>query len=157
MQKPVPRIRITELRSQVLEQIRQWDIELSEMRERVDAVESTANSRVTALLNTAPQCPQSDIDEAMAIAYRADAQARHQYEHQLAMLRGSIDAQVKLWQKELRALQIPSDLFWQHLLHGNVRTTWQRLTHLSEHTSVVWHGFGVKVEQSLRKGAERVK
>lgn len=157
MQQPVPRALITELRSRVLEQINQWDLELSEMRERVDAIESAANMRVAALLNTAPQCPKSDLDEAMANAYRADAQAQHQYEHQLSMLRGSIDAQTKLWQMELCAMQISPDLFWQQVLHGSVKTTWQRLTHLGEHATVVWHGFGLKVEQSLRKGVDKEK
>ena len=141
---------IADLRARVEIQIVLWDQELRDMRDRVDAIEEAVNTRIAALMNAPPASARSDLAEARAAALRADALAQHIYEHQLVTLHSAIEMQTSAWLEELSALRIPPEQFWEQVLHGDMKATWVRLSHLTDGSVEVWQGFGERVAQMLK-------
>ena len=140
---------IVDLRARVEAQVIEWDEELRDLHDRVSAIEVEANARIAALMNASPAHEHCELAEAQASAYRADAIARHIYEHQLVTLRSAIATQMSAWQNELGALHIPPEHFWEDVLHGDMKATWLRLNRINEGSTEAWHGFSMSVEQML--------
>ncbi|MCL4507260.1 MAG: hypothetical protein M1434_01490 [Chloroflexi bacterium] len=174
---------LTSLRARIREQIRQWEAQWCELRDRADSIEADARARADALSRqlrsqyapvalepidnghplraATPDAAvrartsqwQSELDELRAGAFRADSLARHAYQHELRALLISIEACRRDWQRELNMLHASPEQFWEDALNGDLSLTWQQLTRLSDANGDTWPGFGANVEQALGPAA----